>query len=221
MKPSIILLACFGFATHASGQFYFDLESGYNFPDGKTFLEKPKPDFSYGLGVHYVTPSKFFFCAGVLYDQREEMTTVTYTDASGNVLGESGLPVESDYFAFPLKAGYKFGDKFFGYGSVGVIPAFLREATVTVPLFNAEMIQAGDTSIELSDANEFDISGLAEAGTGYQFTDRLSAALSFRYQYSFRALIDPGITWEIRNRGFSLFLALSYNLSTLTSKGIE
>lgn len=218
---SLFLFSCFSL-TLAGQNYFIGLKGGYSWTNIATnvfSIHETQPGFSVGLTYDIVTKKKLSFGAEFLYDKRGYTNELIFTDVIGNPTGEKySIPTHYNYFSFPLKFGYGGGSNFFGFTSIGVCPALLQKATITLPLFSynfSDITHRGDSTVVLTKPSKFDISGLAEIGCGYKITNRFVGTISFRYQYSFTSLTNENYfkNYYINNYGMTLSLGMKYNLA--------
>ena len=223
MKYITSLLLCSCFALNVVGQSHFiGVKSGYSWTNIATdafAIHKTQPGFSFGLTYDFVTGKKFSFGSELLYEKRGYTNAFIITDDQGNPTGQKySFSTHYNYFTVPLKFGYSVGNRFFGFASIGVCPAVLLSATMTVPVFTINgpfLSYEGDSTLTFSDPSKFDFSALAEMGCGYTITNSFAVTTSFRYQYSFTSLTNENYfnDYYINNYGMTLSLGIKYNLS--------
>jgi hypothetical protein len=215
---SLFLLNFFFLFTFGQTQF-IGFKGGYSLTNISTNafdVHETQPGFSIGITYDYETKNKITFGTEFLYESRGYKNEIIFTDNQGNPTGvKYPTPNHYNYFALPLKFGYKFGDKFFVLANIGVAPALLQKATITFPLFNYPSITyIGDTTVIFTNPSKFDISGFVEIGCGYQISNRFSVVSSFRYQYSFTSMTNDNYfkNYYINNYGTTLSLGIKYIL---------
>jgi Outer membrane protein beta-barrel domain len=221
MKYFTSLLLCSFYTFTTSGQNHFiGVKGGYGWMNASMNLfteTKTQPGFAAGLTYEFQTKKKISLGAELLYERRGFINEILFSDIQGNLTGEKyPTHYRYDYFSLPLKVGYTIGNKFFGFGNIGVCPAILSQASWKLPTFHADMTQRGDTIIYFTEKpSKFNIAGLAEIGCGYKISNHFSIATSFRFQYSFSSLTNDNYfkNYYIRHRGMILSLAIKYNLS--------
>lgn len=218
---SLLFFLCFTLT--ATGQSHFiGAKGGYSWTNIATdafAIHKTQPGFSFGLTYDFVTGKKFSFGSELLYEKRGYTNELIITDDQGNPTGQNySFSTHYNYFTVPLKFGYSVGNKFFGFASIGVCPAVLLSATMTVPVFTINgpfLSYEGDSTLTLSDPSKFDFSALAEMGCGYTITNSFAVTATFRYQYSFTSLTNENYfnDYYINNYGMTLSVGFKYNLS--------
>jgi hypothetical protein len=204
------------------GQNHFiGIKGGYSWTNIATDafeIHKTQAGFSTGLTYDFVAKKKFSFSAELLYEQRgfiDELILTTQWNPSGE---KYSVPFHFNYFALPLKFGWGFGNKFFGFANIGVSPAMLQKATATLPVFNynpPNLIHKEDSTVVLTNPSEFDISGLAEVGCGYKISKKFTVTTSLRYQYSFTSITNKNFykDYYMNHYQMTLSLSIKYNLS--------
>jgi hypothetical protein len=119
-----------------------------------------------------------------------------------------------NYLSMPLKAGYNFGNKFYGFVNIGAVPSFLLSGTVTSPdLFNSTGVISEQVQDLTASTKRLDVSGLAELGGGLRFNG-IWVYTSFAYQHGLMNInnADDQNSPEIMLHGVLLSLGMRYML---------
>src|SRR5690554_2780435 len=108
-----------------TGQNHFvGLKGGVNLNNRYTSIPNDKTDYSTGFigGLSYEYKLKKDYTLGIdfLYAQKGYSNKIIFTDNNGNPTGESVAVIfDFDYFSFPMKTGFTFGEKLIGFGNIG------------------------------------------------------------------------------------------------------
>jgi hypothetical protein len=201
-KTVIVILTMTIFSTYGQNHFV-GVDAGISWMNiaSKDFIKPSfKAGFTGGISYEYFFNENVSVGAGIIYHSRGYTIKSALTDSLGNTLK---IKTKFDYVSLPLKLGFSYGKKFFGFAKVGVIPAILVKAEE-------------DSRNRTNDIRRMDISGIFEIGAGYNITNRCRAKLSFSYQHGFSSITtdnyNPNIA--IRNRGMNLVLGLSWAITT-------
>lgn len=173
--------------------------------------------FTGGLTYEHLFKNNFSIGADVIYIQRGFTNKIFLTDASGNVLGDATIKFGYDYISIPIKAGFTFGKKVFGFVKAGVLPSYLVSAKTIAPTFDASGKVNGTENVdETKIVTKFDIAGIAEIGGGIKVKEKAWLFLSFAGQYSFTTITNKqyfGTGTIIKHYGMSLSIGLKYNIT--------
>jgi hypothetical protein len=218
-KILIIILVCTTYKSYGQNHFV-GAEAGIHWASiaSKDFIEKPnyKTGFTGGLSYEYFLNKNVSVSAGIAYNSRGYATKVM-ADTAGNLLEkEVKAKNKFDYVTLPLKLGFSYGKKLFGFGKVGIIPAILLSAQTITPLIdvNGNIIE-NQTEKFTNKVRKMDIAGIVEIGGGYNITDRCRVKVSLSYQHSFSSLTTDNYfpNSAIRNRGITLALGLAWAIT--------
>jgi len=179
---------------------------------GTTML---KNGFSGGLTYEYCFSKYFFAGAELQYQQRGYLSTIGVSNPYG-----PGRPVSVtathryDYLALPLKAGFRYGNKLFGFVSLAAVPALLAKGSVSLPAWEADGIVTEKQSYKDENANGFDFAGLAEIGGGYRVSKRYAFNAAVSYQQSFTSFTNTRHYGSVsaKQEALSFCIGLSYVL---------
>jgi hypothetical protein len=173
---------------------------------------KNRVSYIRGLTYEYLINRSFSLNADLFYDLRGCYFETPVYDDLGNPTGTSGSTKEDfTYLSLPLKVGYNFGGKLYGYVNLGVIPAKLLRSTVTFPMGSLN----GERSYNnYSNYKKFDISALVELGGGYKINDRIRLCTTFAFQNSLipATLPEDGDYFVLTHYGMSFTAGIKYTL---------
>lgn len=193
-----ILLGLFIFITvTVSGQNHLvGVKTGCNWSNtvnsnfGKTNF---KPGFSGGLTYDYLFKSYFSTGADILFENRGFKDMVIFTDQNGSPLAETTFKYNYNYISIPLKIGFHYGKKFYGFANLAVLPSLLINSNVISPVVDIHGRVGEDQKINVTKSvSKFNIGALAEIGGGYKFKERYWLFLSFQYQHHFLSVTNSG-----------------------------
>ncbi len=200
---------------------YWSNVTSRNFADKTNY----KTSFSGGLTYEYFFNKSLSIETGMIYNLRGFTVKTPVTDEAGNPTGEE-MTVEDNYnyLSVPIKIGYTFGNKFFGFVKLGLVPAVLLDAQTIIPAINSDGENTGQQTIDItSKVRNPDVAGLVELGGGYKFTDRFRIKLSFSYQHSFTSITNSEYYTNstILHNGMNLALGLNWAIKTKLVTGNE
>ncbi len=170
-----------------------------------------------GLTYEFLINKHFSIGSDLIYNQRGFTNDIVFTDNLGNPTGEKyTTKFNYDYISLPIKTGFNFGTKLYGFTNIGVIPSLLVDAKTTTPTFDTDGKLTGNETFDVtSRVTKFDFAGLAEIGGGYKFKDRYWLFTSFAYQYSFTTITNSNYfaNSKIRYNGMALTIGLKCALT--------
>jgi hypothetical protein len=215
MNKNIILflsiLISFSFEIY-SQKYYLGSKYGFSWNEVKSngnLIGTPQKNFSTGLTFEVITNKKLRLGAEILYEKRG--FNLGYTVIFNNF--EERLITNyhhQNYLSIPLKIGYQKGNKIFGYGDIGFVPAFNLKSTYKYPKTDSSFNVIGEaTENEQLEIRPFDLSALIDLGVGYSFTENISILSSLRIQNS---LFEFSKDYQMSHRATTLFLSLRYKL---------
>jgi|SRR5690554_4007848 len=172
------------------------------------------------IGLTYDYTFKKYFSTGVdiVYNQRGFSDDwPIFFDAQGNKTDEKArIYYNYDYVTLPLKVGFNYGDKFYGFVDLGFTPSLLINANVNEPEFIEEIGALDPTHYVKTSVfkrmRKFDIGGLAEIGGGYKFKERYWLYLSFSYQHSFTSFSNKTYWDDPKMRHYGMFLSVGLKI---------
>lgn len=144
------------------------------------------------------------------------LNDIVFTDFLGNPTGEKyTTKFNYDYVSLPIKTGLNFGNKFFGFANIGVIPSLLVNAKTITLTINADGRVTGNETVDVtSRVTKFDLAGLAEIGGGYKIKSRYWLFTSFAYQYSLTTITNSEYFADSkRHNGMTLIIGLKCALT--------
>lgn len=165
-----------------------------------------------GLSYQYMINEKFSLGIDAAYDVRRFYNPITFQFTWQDPYNAE---YRLNYLSMPLKAGYNFGNKIFGFVNLGAVPSYLLSGTATMPeLFNRNGVISEQVLDLTATTKRLDISGIAELGGGLKF-DSIWVYTCLAYQPGLMNINnseDP-LSSKVRLHGFLLSLGMRYVLN--------
>ncbi|WP_299583976.1 outer membrane beta-barrel protein [uncultured Sunxiuqinia sp.] len=168
-----------------------------------------------GLTYDWLLNDKYRFGLDILYAQRGIKDKFYLMDDNGVYTGEIKTEMNYDYLSFPLKFGYVFGNRVRLIPKIGIVPALVMKAEITVPGFDDNGMITGWETVDHKDyVTQFDLGGIGELGIETDLSERLILCSSFSYKHSFTTFSNSGYFdgYQLRHYGFSIALGIKYRL---------
>jgi hypothetical protein len=166
-------------------------------------------NFSTGLTFDVITNKRLRLGSEILFEKRG--FNLGYSVIFNNF--DERLLINyhyQDYLSIPLKIGYQTGNKIYGYGDFGLVPAFNLKSTFKYPKTDNSFNIIGEiTENEQLEIRPFDLSALIDFGVGYNFTEKISILCSIRIQ---KSLFEFSKDYQMSHRSATLFLSFRYML---------
>ncbi|MEI6576506.1 MAG: outer membrane beta-barrel protein [Bacteroidota bacterium] len=221
MKKLILLLLTFNAFQLGAQNNFVGFKSGVTITNISTsgiFSESDnRIGYIGGLCYEFILNEHFSVGSEILYDQRGFTDDMFVTDDMGHETDKKvTIKFNYDYISVPIKTGYRFGKKFYGFSNVAVIPSILADATTILPTLDAAMNVIGSETINVTkNVTKFDCAGLIEIGGGYKLTDMTCLFLSFGFQNSFLSITNTDYLEgdKIYHYGMALNVGLKYALT--------
>lgn len=213
MKQSKLFITCFLLFTSTflhgqSQQNTFDQQHHVGFHAGTNMTPSGdkgyRTDFGGTLGISYgvsISP-RLQLGAEMNYDMLrqhferhpEEMkSTLPYTQYEEEYTYQ--------YFTFPMKIQYTYGEKVYGFAAAGIMPSFLTESNYTIQ-DNADIKATNTGSLAA-----FSLGALGDLGAGYRISETL--ALNARIRYSMRGEEE---NYDFDFKTYHFLIGLRYSL---------
>ena len=139
--------------------------------------------FDYFLNKHFSLGADF------IYEQRGFSNDIIFTDDQGNPIDQKAtIKFWYEYYSIPIKVGFKFGNKLYGYSNIGIIPSFLINAETKVPVIKSQNeVSTSEWVVSnvTKSVTRFDMSTFFEIGLGYKLKNNLWPYTSCSFQNSF------------------------------------
>lgn len=212
MRNLFLLIFIFVAAIKVNGQNHFiGVKGGLSWTTarGNGFKDDFRTKLTMGFTYDYFLKKHFSIGADLLYDQRGFL----YPDPpAAGIIGPNYYKMVTtrnyNYISVPLKVGFNYGEKIFGFANVCLVPSFLVKSEIVTTRFNTDgSIRDIGISDRTGTSTQLDFSGLLEVGGGYKF-GRYWVYSSISYQHSFYDIIYDSIVLY----GFKLNLGLKYAL---------
>lgn len=209
----VVFLSVVTFSVHAQ-KHLVGLQGGLNFANvSATYFPEqgPRTGIIAGFSYEYLVRKHFSVGADILYAQRGFTTKLTFINSSGQITDKNfKSKFNYEYVSIPVKASFKFGNKFYGFGNVGIVPSILVSAIRTLP----DLGSGNPTSSMYSNVTKFDLAGIIELGTGYKIENRYWVFASAGFQQSFTTLSNPNYfaADKIYHYGLIISIGVKYSI---------
>jgi len=221
MKNILLIILTIATLNVAGQNHFIGLKGGVNSTNitSSNFLSQTesRTGLTAGLTYEYLFKKHFSVGADLIYNQRGFTNDIVFTDNSGNPTGEKYTTTFNyDYVSLPIKTGFNFGTKFYGYTNIGVIPSLLVDAKTTTPTFDTDGKLIGNETFDVTNrVSKFDFAGLVEIGGGYKFKGRYWLFTSFSYQHSFTTITNSVYfaNSKVTHNGMALTIGLKCALT--------
>jgi hypothetical protein len=150
-------------------QQFFGMKAGLN-SSNLTSIE-PVPHFKDGQGLLQAVTYEYFFTshfsvgADLMYNLRGFSHLVKVRDYATYEVVVGRETYRYRYFSIPVKVGYTFGNRLFGFVSAGAMPSFFMEGTTTAPIFENNKVDYL-TYISSRGVKKFELGAIGEVGAG-------------------------------------------------------
>ncbi|MFZ1633668.1 MAG: outer membrane beta-barrel protein [Chitinophagales bacterium] len=206
--PTLILLFNILSSLLSAQSHVIAIKTGFSWTNISSSLHEYEFQNNYIAGISYdykVNKNLSLGCE-FLYEERGGNLIFTFNHSNGNPQEQYTVPYEFNYFSLPIKLSYTIGNVFFGFCSIGVCPAMLRNSIVTYP--DGYLDHFVDPMATIPPTySKFDFAGFSEIGCGYKLSDRFSIDISGRFQQSTTLLIE---NLDGSNFGVTIGLGLKY-----------
>jgi hypothetical protein len=188
-------------------------QSGSNYYSSSESIQR----YLLSADYNYQFKSKLKVGVGVSYAPAGFKVPLIFTDQAGNVINNEPLYMKftHDYISIPIKVGYEFGNKLFGYGDIGIAPSFLIKAERTNPTFDENLQHNGEVTIEMTDQYApIEFGGVLDLGIGYKLSDRYSLFVEGNFYQGLTTITTDNyfIDKTIFNSRSSALIGIRYTL---------
>jgi hypothetical protein len=187
--------------------------------DKKEFFDdtETRQGLSVGLTYEYTFKNNISIIAGMTYDQRGFRVPYNLRDNTGITIVEGEtIKFNYDYLSLPLKAGYRFGEKVYGFGNVGIVPALLINAKQFHPGYKTDFEEREAETVDVTKyVSKFDFATLVEIGAGYNLNAEYNIFASVTYQRSISTFTNDEYfdNGDLRHTGLTLSVGVKYRLT--------
>ena len=194
------------------GQNYFiGVNAGANFTNVKDDIFNDrvfKTGLCMGLTFDYLFSNRISLSADLLYTQKGFGNYFNFGDGirgSGISGGREVVYFHYNYISIPTKIGYYVGEKFQGFGNIGLSSSYLVNSKTA--------FENGNSINETNKVAKFDLAGQIEMGCGYLFKGKFNIYSAISFAHSFTDLSNQNYfgSGNIRNFGITASLGLKYN----------
>lgn len=217
MKKTLIFLIIFIAFFHSlhAQTHQIGIKSGINF--SSTIENQGLSDFTLKCGYHsgftynYKFSNGFGIGADLLYSEKGYKVKYVLTNQWGEYVSKAKAVTKYHYISIPIKANYQFGNKFFGFVSLGIAPSFAVAAHASSDLLSSVTLNL--------DIRTFDLGVVAEFGGGYTFKDKFSLYLVLmgdqsilRYNRHLYRPWNSDKNYKVYNSLFNLSIGFKYSI---------
>jgi hypothetical protein len=167
------------------------LKSGVNFSniynDNSDTKYEYQTGLSGGLTHEYFFKKNFSLGLDFMYNERGYKRGIYPTLNNGTPTGEKlAENYNNNYFSVPIKVGYTFGKKMFGFVYLGLCPSLLLNAKASAIYFDQNGNNRGSETKDFTErVLKVDLAILSEAGLGYKLKNKYYFYTSISNQRSF------------------------------------
>lgn len=176
-----------------------------------------KTGFIGGITYDLMLTEKYVLEIDVLYSQRGVNNQFSIVDDYGQYAGQVETEMNYDYLSFPIKIGYKLGNKVKIIPKIGIVPATVIKAEITSPIFggNGGMVTGKETIDHKDYVSKFDFGGIVEFGIETDLSENLIFCTNLNYKHSLTTFSNSDYFngQDKRHYGFSVAVGLKYILN--------
>jgi hypothetical protein len=209
MKKSLIVFFALVSVVATAQTDYIGIRAGVSWTDviGKNFISFEDRDGRVGLSTGIVYEHEFknrlTLGAEIVYNERGFIDYFVTNKISWPDV------YNYNYLSFPIKIGYTFGNKVYGFGSIGLLPSRLLKSEVVYKFVDFQGNLLSTDKVDKTDqVQSFDFGGIIELGGGYKITPKWNVFTSLLYQrsntdntteeyFDGRDLYHYGLTWSL------------------------
>ena len=189
-----------------------------NFTSKEGFANKStKTGFIGGITYDQMLTKKYVLEIDVLYSQRGVNDQFSIIDDYGQYSGQVETEMNYDYLSFPVKIGYKLGNKLKIIPKIGIVPAAIIKAEITSPTFggNGGIVTGKETIDHKEYVSKFDFGGILELGIETDLTKNIIFFSNLNYKHSLTTFSNSDYFngQDMRHYGFSFAVGIKYRLN--------
>ncbi len=180
-----------------------------------------KPGLLVGGSYQFVFTNQLNLGVDLLYAQRGFLTDLlaTYSVEGDslplNVIYKRELRHHYNYFNVPLKIGYSMGNKWKGFATIGICPAFLINAKEITPFFEQSSTEPFGAAViyETKKVKAFDLSAQVELGGSVSLKeDKYRLFTSIGFQTGLLGFSKSGynVGYDYVHFGYNITAGLNY-----------
>ena len=177
-----------------------------NFRTGTTF----------GLTYDVRVQKNTHYGVELIYNQRGFTSDLNSNLIYGGIEGMKGkLIFNYNYISLPIKVGFDYGEKLYGFTNFCLAPSFLtvaRQSLLTVTTDN--IVVPGELSKITSIVNRLDLAFILELGGGYKFSRNSLVFASFSFLHSLNSITNKFYfeNTNIKHYGFIFNIGFKFAL---------
>lgn len=224
MKNIFVIFMLFFTVTVSGQSSLVGVKGGASWTNGVSEDLVGDVDFRNGLaiGLTYDYTFKRYFSAGIdiIYNQRGFINSGEHIiNLENSTKRRETFYYNCDYITVPLKIGFNYGKRMYGFINIGLTPSILVSAISAQQIIVYNDNEINTENREKSNIaylnNKFDIGGFVEIGGGYKFKEKYWLYSSFIYQHSFTPFTNKNYFngSKIRHYGMILSLGLKININ--------
>jgi len=182
------------------------------------FSNESRPGISLGVNFDMLYDEQFSFLVGANYSEMGNVDIIELTDTNGNRTGKtSPIRFHYDYIGFPLKIGWRFGEKVEFLGRIGLTPSILIGANILTYDLDVDGNKKGDDYLKFSIQDQItllDLVASAEAEINYlKMKDfNLFNRVMFRHGLNRLQRQASSSQTSLRHFGWSFDFGVKYSL---------
>lgn len=189
-----------------------------NFTSKESFQNtEMKTGFIGGITYDLMLTEKYILEIDILYSQRGVTDQFSIIDDFGQYAGQVETEMNYDYLSFPVKIGYKLGNKLKIIPKIGIVPAAIIKAEITSPTFggNGGMVTGKETIDHKDYVSKFDFGGIVEFGIETDLSENIIFCSNLNYKHSLTTFSNSDYFegQDMRHYGFSLAIGLKYMIN--------
>jgi hypothetical protein len=175
-----------------------------------------KTGFIGGITYDLMLTEKYVLEIDVLYSQRGVNDQFSIIDDYGQYAGQVETEMNYDYLSFPIKIGYKLGNKLKIIPKIGIVPAIAIKAEITSPFIDRGGEIIGKETIDHMDfISKFDFGGIVELGFEKDLSENFVFNSNLNYKHSLTTFSNSDYFdgQDMRHYGFSVTVGIKYRLN--------
>jgi len=188
-----------------------------NFTSKESFQNtEMKTGFIGGITYDLMLTEKYVLEIDILYSQRGVTDQFSIIDDYGQYAGQVETEMNYDYLSFPVKIGYKLGNKLKIIPRIGIVPAIAIKAEITSPSVDRGGEMIGKETIDHMDfVSKFDFGGIVELGFETDISENFVFNSNLNYKHSLTTFSNSDYFdgQDMRHYGFSVAVGIKYRLN--------
>lgn len=222
MKKITAIVLTFICLNASAQKHLFGLKSGLNFSNIYDANPGAQTEYQTGLstGLTYELFFKKHFSFGLdfIYNERGYIETTNYPiDIIESTLAYRKISesYNYNYFSVPIKVGYTFGKKIFGFVNLGICTSFLLNAKASAIYYDKNGNNAGSETKDFTErVSKVDLAILSELGFGYKLKNKYCFYTSVSNQSSLSPIYKTAYSSieDVKHIGYTFSVGIKFNL---------